>query len=54
MCNYCILNNLFLYVELYKTNTLKVSINSQCCSRKYLGTGAVQNICMVLFLEREH
>ena len=26
----------------------------QWCSRKYLGTGAVQNISMVLFLEREH
>ena len=27
---------------------------TQWCSRKYLGTGAVQNISMVLFLEREH
>ena len=26
----------------------------QWCSRNYLGTGAVQNISMVLFLEREH
>ena len=26
----------------------------QWCSRKYLGTGAVHNISMVLFLEREH
>ena len=26
----------------------------QWCSRKYLGTGAVQNISSVLFLEREH
>ena len=30
------------------------SVNSQWCSRKYLGTGAVQNISMVLFLERVH
>ena len=27
---------------------------NQWCSRKYLGTGAVQNISMVLFLERKH
>ena len=27
---------------------------TQWCSRKYLGTGAVQNISMVLFLERVH
>ena len=30
------------------------TIDNQWCSRKYLGTGAVQNISMVLFLEREH
>ena len=28
--------------------------SQQWCSRKYLGTGAVQNISSVLFLEREH
>ena len=27
---------------------------SQWCSRKYLGTGAVQNVSGVVFLEREH
>ena len=26
----------------------------QWCIRKYLGTGAVQNISSVIFLEREH
>ena len=29
-------------------------VQPQWCSRKYLGTVAVQNISMVLFLEREH
>ena len=27
---------------------------AQWCSRKYLGTGAVQYVSSVLFLEREH
>ena len=34
--------------------TVHVCAYVQWCSRKCLGTGAVQNISMVLFLEREH
>ena len=35
-------------------NIIDIRWSRQWCSRKYLGTGAVQNISMVLFLEREH
>ena len=47
------------WLQLYVSNCKQCIMTihdtyNQWCSRKYLETGAVQNISMVLFLEREH
>ena len=43
-----------IYCRLYYTGVYPGFGRGQWCSRKYLGTGAVQNISSVLFIEREH
>ena len=45
---------LHLMSSYLKNRKQYVVYDTQWCSRKYLGTGAVQNVSGVVFLEREH